>query len=203
MIVASSISVINACVYATGGVSELERAWGELRSLPLLLTPSLRDNPIFGTSLLSSRGLTRALERYMDFTKILESPIDLRFILLNLSRGRGELWGPSDCENRHEVRSVVRAGYAIPFLLPPVRFRHAGSTGFYFNWLRPALFAGAIRTDPDDDAFTRTLGTVGAQLDLRVVFFSNLQTILSVGYGRSYEDGGGESDEVMVSLKIL
>ena len=104
------------------GVAELERAWSELRSL-LLLAPSLRDNPVFGTSLLSRRRLNRALERYMDFTKLLESGLELRFILLNLSRGRGELWGPSDCEDRHEVRSIVRAGYAIPFLLPPVRFR--------------------------------------------------------------------------------
>jgi predicted acylesterase/phospholipase RssA len=141
VIVASSIGVINACVYATGGVAELERAWGELRSLPLLLTPSFRDNPIFGTSLLSSRGLTRALERYMDFTKILESPIDLRFILLNLSRGRGELWGPSDCENRHEVRSIVRAGYAIPFLLPPVRFRGEEFADGGFAWNVPLDYA--------------------------------------------------------------
>jgi predicted acylesterase/phospholipase RssA len=141
VIVASSIGVVNACVYATGGVAELERAWSELRSLPLLLAPSLRDNPVFGTSLLSGRRLNRALERYMDFTKLLESGLELRFILLNLSRGRGELWGPSDCEDRHEVRSIVRAGYAIPFLLPPVRFRGEEYADGGFAWNVPLDYA--------------------------------------------------------------
>jgi predicted acylesterase/phospholipase RssA len=141
VIVASSIGVINACVYASGGVAELERAWSELRSLPLIMMPSLRDNPLLGTSLLSPRRLNRALERYMDFTKVLESRIDLRFILLNLSRGRGELWGPSDCQDRHEVRSLVRAGYAIPFLFPPVRFRGEEFADGGFAWNVPLDYA--------------------------------------------------------------
>jgi hypothetical protein len=91
----------------------------------------------------------------------------------------------------------------VEWTLPPVRFESVGAPGFYFNWLRPALFAGAIRTDPDDDAFTRTLSTAGAQIDLKMVIFSNLQSILSVGYARAFEDGGDTSDEVMISLKIL
>src|SRR6185369_4747662 len=35
VIVASSIGVINACAYATGGVPALEEAWNQFRSLPL------------------------------------------------------------------------------------------------------------------------------------------------------------------------
>lgn len=141
VIVASSIGVINACVYVTGGIAELERAWREFRSLPLLAAPSLRDNPIFGKSLVSARPLNHALERYMDFGRILESRIDLRFILLNLSRGRGEIWGASDCENRHEMRALVRAGYAIPFLLPPVRFRGEEFADGGFAWNVPLDYA--------------------------------------------------------------
>ena len=48
----------------------------------------------------------------------------------------------------------------------------------------------------------RTVGTVGAQIDLKMVLFSNLPGILSVGYATAVEDGE-TSDEFMISLKIL
>ena len=48
----------------------------------------------------------------------------------------------------------------------------------------------------------RTLSTIGAQIDLKVVLFSNMPSILSVGYATAFEDDE-TSDEFMISLKIL
>jgi hypothetical protein len=97
-------------------------------------------------------------------------------------------------------RSFARS--LVEWNLPPVRFRSVGSPGFYLNWARPALFAGILTTNPDAADLQRTVTTVGAQIDFKMVLFSNLPTMLSVGYGVAFEDGRS-SDEVMVSLKIL
>jgi hypothetical protein len=86
--------------------------------------------------------------------------------------------------------------------LPPVRFRKVGVPQLYLNWIRPALFAGVLTTDPESSALERTLSTVGAQLDFRLVLFSNRPSTLSLGYGVAYE-GGESSNEVMLSLRLL
>ena len=41
-IIASSIGVINACAYASGGVPQLENAWRDFSSLPRIVSPSIR-----------------------------------------------------------------------------------------------------------------------------------------------------------------
>jgi predicted acylesterase/phospholipase RssA len=137
VIVGSSIGVINACVYASGGVPALEEAWSALWSLPLILTPSLRDNPLTGLSLFSARRLQETIEEYVDFPKVLESRIELQFILLNLSRGRGELFGQGDCGDWRDLRTIMRAGYAIPFLFPPVKYNGDWYSDGGFAWNVP------------------------------------------------------------------
>jgi predicted acylesterase/phospholipase RssA len=122
-IIGSSIGVINACVYASGGVAELETAWKTFSSIPRIVSPSLRHNPLLGLSLFSMDRLTSAIEPHIDFRRIHESPLDLEFVLLNLSRGRGEVHGKRECADWRELRTVSRAGYAIPILFPPVQFR--------------------------------------------------------------------------------
>jgi hypothetical protein len=91
----------------------------------------------------------------------------------------------------------------VEWNLPPLRFRDAGKPSFYLNWLRPAIFAGALQTNVDQEGdLRRTLGTVGAQIDLKMVLFSNLPSILSLGWATAFEDDES-SDEFMISLKIL
>ncbi len=143
-IVGSSIGVLNACVYASGGLPTLEEAWGEFHSLPRIFAPSLRHNPIFGLSMFSMDRLSRALEEYIDFPMIFESRIDLEFILLNLSRGRGEIWSRNDCSDWRELRTISRAGYAIPMLFPPVRFRGDWFVDGGFAWNIPLDHALAL-----------------------------------------------------------
>jgi NTE family protein len=136
-IVASSIGVINSCAYATGGVPQLENAWRNFSSLPAIFSPSLRHNPLFGASLFSMDKLAEAIEVHIDFHKVLESPLELEFVLLNLSRGRAEVHGNRDCKDARELRTATRAGYAIPILFPPVHFRGDWYVDGGFAWNMP------------------------------------------------------------------
>jgi hypothetical protein len=105
-----------------------------------------------------------------------------------------------------EINQVGGRNFARALLewnLPPVRFRKAGKPSFYFNWMRPAIFGGVLETDLDQGGrISRSLTMVGAQLDFKMVLFSNLPSKISFGYGVAWEDGKS-SDEIMVSLKIL
>lgn len=136
-IVASSIGVINACCYASGGVAHLEQAWRGFRSLPRIVSPSFRHNPLFGLSLFSMDRLVSAIEEHIDFPKIFESRLDLEFVLLNLSRGRGEVHGKRDCATWRELRTISRAGYAIPLLFPPIQVKSDWFVDGGFAWNIP------------------------------------------------------------------
>jgi hypothetical protein len=43
----------------------------------------------------------------------------------------------------------------------------------------------------------------GAQLDIKLVFFSSLESTFSLGYAVASPDGSNFEDELMFSLKIL
>ena len=136
-IIGSSIGVINACVYASGGVAELEAAWKGFTSIPRIVSPSFVHNPLVGLSLFSMDRLTAAIERHIDFRRVYDSPLDLEFVLLNLSRGRGEVHGKRECADWRELRTISRAGYAIPMLFPPVQFRGELYVDGGFAWNIP------------------------------------------------------------------
>ena len=74
---------------------------------------------------------------------------------------------------------------------------------FYFTWASPALFGSAIVTNLDDSEFRREIYNLGAQIDFKLVIFTNLSTTFSVGYARAFENGRPSSNEFMISLKIL
>jgi predicted acylesterase/phospholipase RssA len=136
-IIGSSIGVINACAYTSGGVAQLEAAWKGFSSLPRIFSPSIRHNPVVGLSLFSMDRLASAIEQYVDFEKMMASPIELEFVLLNLSRGRAEIHAKRDCADWRELRTIARAGYAIPILFPPVQFRGDWYVDGGFAWNTP------------------------------------------------------------------
>ncbi len=103
--------------------------------------PSLRHNPLAGLSLFSMDGLAGAIERYVDFAALHRSPLDLCFILLNLSRGEGQFFSNRHASSPEELRTLSRAGYAIPVLFPPVRFRGELFVDGGFAWNVPLLQA--------------------------------------------------------------
>lgn len=91
----------------------------------------------------------------------------------------------------------------LEWTLPPVRFRHLGIPAFYINWARLALFTTGIITNLDSHPHRRELANAGAQLNVRLVLFSSLESTFSVGYAIAGEMGTAPVDELMFSLKIL
>ena len=147
-LIASSIGVINACAYLSGGLPLAESAWRNFWSLPQIADVSLRHNPLFGFSLFSMDRLCRGIEEYIDFPAIYESTIGLDIVVLNLSRGMGEVYGKEQMHDWRELRSLTRAGYAIPFLFPPVRLRGDLYVDGGFAWNIP--LEHAMAQDPTE-----------------------------------------------------
>jgi hypothetical protein len=85
---------------------------------------------------------------------------------------------------------------------PPLRFRRAGSPGFYVSWMRPAVFVGGLATDLDATTVRRGITNAGAQLDFRLNVLSNLDMTLSFGGAVAFDHGRTER-EAMVSLRVL
>jgi predicted acylesterase/phospholipase RssA len=186
-IVGSSIGVVNACLYATGGAENMEQAWTHFPGMSAVFRPSLRHNPLTGLSLFSMGGLSGAIERFVDFEAIHRSPLELSFILLNLSKGEGQFFSNRHLGSPRELQTLSRAGYAIPVLFPPVRFRGELYVDGGFAWNLPLLqavemgateiyvlsvvatalpFKRSFRGFPDymlrlSDVMWRTLGNVG------------------------------------------
>jgi hypothetical protein len=102
----------------------------------------------------------------------------------------------------NEIGGTDFARGQLEILLPPIRFEKAGVPGLYSNWMRAALFTSALATNVAESAHRQTALNVGAQVDLSMVAFSNLESTLSFGYARAFGDGRS-SDEFMVSLRLL
>src|SRR5262249_54295815 len=135
--VASSIGVLNACVYGSGGIARLEEAWRSFRSLPRIFSPSLWQNPLLGLSMFSMDRLTSALAEYIDFPELFASPLAMERVILRLSRGRGAIHGKHSCADWRDLRTLTRAGYAIPMLFPPIQLRGDWYVDGGFAWNIP------------------------------------------------------------------
>ncbi len=98
-------------------------------------------------------------------------------------------------------RSFTR--HMIEWNLPPVGFESIGTPGFHLRWLRPAIFASALWTDPSDSALRSRYGNIGTQLDLSFNVLHYYDMTLSAGYAVGYRGGRRAGDEWMVSLKIM
>jgi predicted acylesterase/phospholipase RssA len=140
-IVGSSIGVINACLYASGGTRNMEDAWMNFPSVRSVFRPSLRHNLVTGLSMFSIEPFAKKVEKFLDFKTIHESPLDLSFILLNLSRGEGQFFSNRNARSTRELQAISRAGYSIPVLFPPVRVRGEVFVDGGFAWNVPVLQA--------------------------------------------------------------
>jgi hypothetical protein len=106
-------------------------------------------------------------------------------------------FGIDEISGQSYVREMVE------WNLPPVVFESAGTPGLYLNWLRPAVFAAGLWTDPDESAFRHDYQSLGAQADLRFSVLHRYEMTLSVGYALGFQGGRRRGDELMISLKIL
>jgi Tol biopolymer transport system component len=92
----------------------------------------------------------------------------------------------------------------VEWTSPPLRFRRAGIPSAYLRWAALSLFATGLVTDGDDAAIRRTFASVGAQLDVRLVTLSHLDSTFSIGFATARERGGGlRRSAWMFSFKIM
>ena len=87
--------------------------------------------------------------------------------------------------------------------LPPWVFESVGTPGFYLNWLRPALFATGLWTDPGNKTLRKSYADLGMQADLRFHVLHRYDMTLSIGYAVGFQKSRRSGDEVMISLKVL
>jgi len=87
--------------------------------------------------------------------------------------------------------------------LPPRIFESVGTPSFYLAWLRPAVFASTLWTDPHDSRVRRDYSSLGGQVDLRFTVLHWYEMTLSMGYAVGYRGARRAGDEFMISLKIL
>jgi len=87
--------------------------------------------------------------------------------------------------------------------LPPVVFSTLGQPSLHLQALRPALFATALWTDPQDPALRKSYQDLGAQIDMRLSVLHWYDMTLSTGFAVGFRGSHRSSNEWMVSLKIL
>jgi hypothetical protein len=102
----------------------------------------------------------------------------------------------------NEIRGRSFSRHMLEANLPPVVFESLGTPAFHLTWLRPAVFATALWTDPTRSGRAR-YGNLGAQVDLRFSVLHWYPMTLSVGYAEGYRGSDRAGHEWMVSLKIL
>jgi len=105
-----------------------------------------------------------------------------------------------------DINSVGGANYGraqVQWVTPPLRFRRVGIPSLYLQWADLSLFATGLSINVDDPAARSTLASVGAQLDVRLITLSHLESTLSTGFAVAREQGGPRHSAWMFSLKIM
>ena len=113
-----------------------------------------------------------------------------------------------------EVGGRPFAKSVLEWNLPPIRFLHFGTPGFFGSWIRTSLFVGGlftnfdhpeeiIGTPPETVKIAENIGDAGVQMDLRFTWLSRLDMTLSVGYAAAFESGVATRHEAMISLKVM
>ena len=95
-------------------------------------------------------------------------------------------------------------------ILPPLRFRKFGFFNFFVTHISPSVFASKlvsndiISTLPNTPEIKENFSNIGIQFDTKLVMFSHLSSVLSVGWARAYDNNKNNFsyDEWMISLKF-
>ena len=103
----------------------------------------------------------------------------------------------------NEIAGLSFVRQMVDWNLPPLVFESAGVPGFHATWLRPAVFGGALWTDPGRSTLRKRYTSLGTQLDLRFSVMHWYEMILSAGYAVGAEGGRRTGHEWMLSLKIM
>jgi len=104
-----------------------------------------------------------------------------------------------------EINQVGGANYGkaqVEWVSPPLRFRSVGIPSAYLRWANLSLFATGLVTDFDDVAIRSSVMGGGAQVDVRLVTLSHLNSTLSFGWAAAGGVNVPRSDALMLSLKL-
>jgi hypothetical protein len=91
----------------------------------------------------------------------------------------------------------------VEWNIPPVVFESAGTAAFHATWLRPAIFASAMVTNPGNSLLRTNYESVGGQADFRFSVLHWYDLTLSAGYAVGFREGKRAGSEWMLSLKIF
>jgi hypothetical protein len=91
----------------------------------------------------------------------------------------------------------------VEWNIPPVVFESAGTAAFHATWLRPAIFASAMVTNPGNASLRTNYESVGGQADFRFSVLHWYDLTLSAGYAVGFREGKRAGSEWMLSLKIF
>jgi hypothetical protein len=101
-----------------------------------------------------------------------------------------------------EISGLTFARGMIDWNVPPLVFESAGTSAFHAAWLRPAIFASVLATNPGKST-RQTYESVGTQADLRFSILHWYDLTLSAGYAVGFREGKRAGSEWMISLKIF
>ncbi|MFN0097040.1 MAG: YncE family protein [Gemmatimonadaceae bacterium] len=105
-----------------------------------------------------------------------------------------------------EISEVGGATYTkaqVEWMSPPLRFQSVGIPSAYLRWASLSLFASGLITDVSESPLRRSFTSLGAQIDLRLVTLSHLDSTISLGYAVADSDGVPLSSAFMLSFKIM
>jgi hypothetical protein len=106
-----------------------------------------------------------------------------------------------------EERSIVAKDFfktMAEVVLPPIRFRKFGGLNLYSNWMQFSLFSSALLVKEPVFYGNNRFANAGAQLDMKIVLFSVMESTFSMGYANAWDIVSGERyREFMISLKLL
>ena len=105
-----------------------------------------------------------------------------------------------------DINEVGGANYGrlqMEWTTPPLRFRRVGIPSFYFRWATLSLFTTGLVIDMDDETLRRELVNAGAQLDVRLITLSHLESTFSFGYALAWEQNRSPSSAFLFSFKIM
>jgi hypothetical protein len=103
----------------------------------------------------------------------------------------------------NQVGGATYGKAQVEWTSPPLRFRSVGVPSAYLRWAALSMFGTGLVVDPESAADRRTVGSLGAQLDFRLVTLSHLNSTLSFGGAVAGEKGAPARSTLMVSLKIM
>ncbi len=86
---------------------------------------------------------------------------------------------------------------------PPIFFEDVGTPAVYLNWLRSAVFAAGLWTEPTNASQRKQYASIGTQVDLRFSFLHWYGMTLSAGFAAGFQNSQKVGTEWMISLKIM